>query len=105
MLMLDRMLQIETQAGKSLEQQGNGDLRLGASERRPEAVMRTAAKGEMARIRPLDIEAVRAGVPRRVMAGREQRGGHNPFCLHLRSADLERLQSYPTGRHYRWVVA
>jgi hypothetical protein len=76
--MLDRMLRMETQAEETLEQQGNGDLRFGASQRRPEAVMRTAAKGEMARNRPLDIEAVRTGMPRRVIAGREERGGQNP---------------------------
>jgi len=103
--MLDRVLRIQTQAGETLEQQGNSDLRFGAGERRPKAVMCTAAKGEMARVRPLDIEAVRAGVPRRVMAGREQRGGHHPSCLHLHSPDLERRQSYPTGRHHRGVVA
>jgi len=71
-LMLDRMLRIETKIDETLEHQRNGDLRLGTSQRRPEAIMRPAAKGEMARVRPLHIEAVRVGVPRRVMAGRDE---------------------------------
>ena len=45
--MLDRMLRIETEAEEALEQQGNGDLRLSAGERRPQTEMRTAAKGNV----------------------------------------------------------
>ena len=94
--MFDPMLWIETEAGEALEQQGNRNLRLGAGERRPQAEMRTAAEGKMAGVGPLDIEAVRLGVPRRVMAGREKRDGHYLARLHLPSPHLERLQSYPT---------
>jgi hypothetical protein len=53
--------------------------------------MRTAAKGQMARVRPLDIEAVRGGMPRWVMAGRKNRDGHRFTYLRLPSADLQRL--------------
>ena len=70
--MLDRMLRIETEAGEALEQQGNGDLCLGTGERRPQAEMRTTAKGEMACVGPLDIETVRLGVPRWVVPSREK---------------------------------
>ena len=83
--MLDRMLRIETKAGEPLEQHGNGDLRLSAGKRRSQAEMPTAAKGEMARVRPLDIEAVRVGVPHWVMTGREKRDGHYLARLHLPS--------------------
>src|SRR5262245_12402853 len=85
--MLDRMLLVEAKTGEPLEQQGNGDLRLGAGERRPQAEMRTAAKGKMAGVGPLDIEAVRLRVPRRVMAGREKRNGHHLARLHLFASD------------------
>ena len=71
--MLDRMLRIETEAGEALEQRGNGDLRLGAGKRRPQAEMRSSAKGEMAGVAPLDIKTVRLGVPRWVAPGRENR--------------------------------
>ena len=86
--MLDRMLRIETKAGEPLEQHGNGDLRLSAGKRRSQAEMPTAAKGEMARVRPLDIEAVRVGVPHWVQAVRKRlvarcRAGRG--CLRFRS--------------------
>jgi len=100
-----RMLRIETKAGEPLEQHGNGDLRLGAGKRRSQAAMRTAAKGEMARVRPLDIEAVRVGVPRWVMAGREKRDGHYLARLHLHAAHFKRLKRHPGGLHHGWVVA
>ena len=92
--MLDRMLRIETEAEEALEQQGDGDLRLGAGERRPQAEMRTAAKGKMAGVGALDIEAVRLGVTRWVMAGREKRDSHHLAHLHLFAPDLERVQRY-----------
>ena len=102
--MLDRMLRIETEVEEALEQQGNGDLRLGAGERRPQAEMRTAAKGKMAGVGALDIEAVRLGVPRRVMAGREKRDGHHLAHLYLFAPDLERVLRYPAGLRHGWVV-
>jgi hypothetical protein len=103
--MLDRMLLIETEAGEALEQQGNGDLRLGAGERRSQAEMCTAAEGKMAGVGPLDIEAVRLGVPRRVMAGpREARRSYLAH-LYLFAPDLERVLRYPAGlRHGRVVT-
>src|SRR5262249_14628924 len=85
--MLDGMLWIEMKAGEPFEQQGDGDLRLGAGKRRPQAEMRTAAKGEVARVGALDIETVRLGVPRWVIASREQRDGHHFALLHLFTPD------------------
>src|SRR5262249_10311602 len=75
---LDGMSRIETQVGETLEQQADGDLRRRAGKRRPQAKMRTAAKGEVARVLRLDIEAVRIGGPRRVVAGYEKRRGDLP---------------------------
>ena len=46
-LVLDGMLRVKPQPGKTLEQRSNGDLCLGPGERRAEAVMRPAVKGEM----------------------------------------------------------
>ena len=63
------------------------------AKRSPQTEMRAAAKGEMACIRPLDIEAVRVGMPRRVVARRDQRGGHDLARPHLRPTDFERLHS------------
>jgi hypothetical protein len=51
--------------------------------------MRTTAKGEMAGVGPLDIEAVRLGVPQRVMAGREERNGDHLAHLRLFAPNLE----------------
>jgi hypothetical protein len=102
--MLDRMLRIETEAEEALEQQGNGDLRLGAGERRPQTEMRTAAKGKMASVGALDIETVRLGVPRWVTAGREKRNGHHLAHLYLFAPDLERVQRYPAGLRHGWIV-
>jgi hypothetical protein len=48
------MLPVQTQARETLQQQGNGDLHLGASERRSEAIMCTAAEGEVCCVRPFD---------------------------------------------------
>src|ERR1700719_4185817 len=101
---LDGTLRIEMKAGEPFEQQGNGDLRLSAGKRRSKAEMRSAAKGEMARVRPFDIEAVRIGVPRWVMAGREKRHGHYISLLHLGAAHFKRLKRYPRGLHHGWVV-
>jgi len=103
--MLDGMPRIETQAGETLEQRADRDLRLDAGKRHPQAEMRTATKGEMARARPLHIEAVRIGVPRRVAAGCQKRGRDHLRRLHLHSAILKRLQRQPTGLHHRRVVA
>ncbi len=102
--MLDRMLRIETEVEEALEQQGNGDLRIGAGDRRPQAEMRTAAKGKMAGVGALDIETVRLGVPRWVMAGREKRNGHHLAHLYLFAPDLERVQRYPAGLRHGWIV-
>src|SRR4029077_19118507 len=102
--MLDRMLRIETEVEEALEQQGNGDLRLGAGERCPQAEMRTAAKGEMAGVGALDIEAVRLGVTRWVIAGREKRDSYHLARLYFCGPDLERVQRYPAGLRDGWVV-
>ena len=59
----------------------------------------------MARVRPLDIEAVRVGVPRWVTADREKRHGHYLARLHFRAAYFKRLKRYPRGLHHGWVVA
>jgi hypothetical protein len=67
--------------------------------------MRAATKGGMACIHPLDIEPMRLGVPCRVMAGREKRHGHHLARWCLPAADLERVQSHPTGLHHGRVVA
>ena len=46
-LVLDGILRVEPERWETLEQRRNGDLRLGAGERRSQAVMRAIAKGEM----------------------------------------------------------
>jgi hypothetical protein len=43
----------------------------------------------MAGVGPLDIEAVRLGVPQRVMAGREERNGDHLAHLRLFAPNLE----------------
>ena len=57
-LVLDGMLRVKPQPGKTLEQRSNGDLCLGPGARRAEAIMRAATKGEMRGVLPLDIETM-----------------------------------------------
>src|SRR5438270_466329 len=64
--MLDLMLWIEKKTWKTLEQQGNGDLRLGAGKRRPQTEMRTTAKGEKGRNAEMRDE-VRDGLRNRAL--------------------------------------
>ena len=69
--MLDNMLRVELERGETLEQRRDGDLCLGAGERRSQAKMRATTKGEMRGVRTFDVEAMRIGMPRRVMPGSE----------------------------------
>src|SRR5689334_16169614 len=72
-LVRDRMALAEAQAGEALEQQRDRDLRLGPRQRGAQAEMDASAEGEVIGLRPLDIEAIRFGVYRRIVPGAEQR--------------------------------
>src|SRR6516164_11770460 len=67
--------------------------------------MRAATKGEMRGVHPLDVETMRVGVLRRVMARCEQRTDHRLTRVHLPAADLPGLQRKSTSLHYRRVVS
>src|SRR3954464_3033383 len=99
--MLDPKLWIEKKKRKTLEQQGNGDLRFGAGKRRPQTEMRTTAKGEMAGVGPLDIEAVRLRAAPRVLPGLEERNGDRLAHLRLFAPNLDPVQRYPAGLRHR----
>src|SRR5712691_686067 len=102
---LDGVLWVEPKRGETLEQRRNGDLSLRSGERSAQAVMVSTAEGEMGGIRPLNVEAVRVGVPRRVMPRCEQQTGQRLTRLHLPAGDLQRLQREPGDLHNRRVVA
>ena len=70
-LVLDGMLRVELERGETLEQRRDSDLCLGAGERRSQAKMRATTKGEMRGVRTFDVEAMRIGMPRRVMPSSE----------------------------------